>query len=465
MASTLSLHLMCPVCLSDFNDPVSLPCQHVFCKQCITSHLESTEGAHKCPECRQIFTRQDVKGNRVLRNVVDAVQQQRKTKQQTPRTAQELLCSEHEEQLKLFCENDQRLVCLICKEGEKHRGHDFKPVKEAMKISENVVRKALRFIVEDNKQVDDMILIQVLEITKSKERAKCLEEKIHDQFNKMHDFLREKEKEIMRQLQKAANSAEKSMQQNASLLTNLQINGNNQVSVLESGLTICQPETFLQWWSEEGFPLVDKITLSENKGIESALASKFKSRLDGAKVIYDHFTLGPYETDLPLIVWRDMLGPVKHDLSDTSTIDKDLKLAIRKDSHLQSQGEDYFAKFQNFHNGYKDNYVENIQPGQMYWEVDIGVEPGWERGLTVRYYPKEKNGSLWQTLFSKYFENISLSVKNNRVYVVRGSEETLIVSQIIPRRVGVYVDSEKRQVVFCNADKMSLIHTVCCGDE
>lgn len=131
-----------------------------------------------------------------------------------------------------------------------------------------------------------MILIQVLEITKSKvrylkkllgffffiscfsvcqfiklcvshffyysynvnaqERAKCLEEKIHDQFNKMHDFLREKEKEIMRQLQKAANSAEKSMQQNASLLTNLQINGNNQVSVLESGLTICQPETFLQ---------------------------------------------------------------------------------------------------------------------------------------------------------------------------------------------------------------------------
>lgn len=39
---------------------------------------------------------------------------------------------------------------------------------------------------------------------------------------------------------------------------------------------------------------------------------RFKSKLDGAKVISDHFTLGPYETDLPLIVWRDMLGPVKH---------------------------------------------------------------------------------------------------------------------------------------------------------
>ncbi|KAK2903227.1 hypothetical protein Q8A67_007940 [Cirrhinus molitorella] len=63
-----------------------------------------------------------------------------------------------------------------------------------------------------------------------------------------------------------------------------------------------------------------------------------------------------------------MLGFVKNDLSNKSTIDKDLKLTIRKESHLQSQGEDYFAKFQKFHNGYKDNYVENIQPGQVYWE-------------------------------------------------------------------------------------------------
>ncbi len=152
------------------------------------------------------------------------------------------------------------------------------------------------------------------------------------------------------------------------------------------------------------------------------------------------------------------------DLSDTSTIDKDLKLTIKKESHLQSQGEDYFAKFQKFHNGYKDNYVENIQPGQVYWEVDVAAEAGWEHGLTVRYYPKEKKGSVWQTLFSKSFENISLSVKNDRLYAVREGEETPIVTQI-PSRVGVYVDSEKRQVIFCNADNMSLLHTVWCGDK
>ncbi|KAI2647085.1 Nuclear factor 7, ovary [Labeo rohita] len=452
---------MCPVCLSDFNDPVSLPCEHVFCRQCITSYLESHEGAHRCPECRQNFTKQDLKGNRVLRNVVDILQKQPKTNQQTPRNAQEMLCAEHMEPLKLFCEDDQRLVCLICKEGAKHGGHSFKPVKEAMEITEKVVREALRYILHDNKQMGDMILNQMLEITKSKERAKHLEENMHVQFNKMHDFLRKKEEEMIRQLQRQASSAEVSMKQNATFLSRLQLNGNNQENILESGLQITQPESFLEWWSEKGFTLVDKITLSENEDIKPALPTK----LDGTRVISDHFTLGPYEMDLPLIVWRDMLGTVKQDLSDTSTIDKDLKLTIKKERHLQSQGEDYFVKFQKFHNGYKDSYVENIQLGQVYWEVDVGAEPGWEHGLKVKYYPKEKNRSVWQTLFSKYFENISLSVKNDRLYAIREGEETPIATQIIPSRVGVYVNSEKRQVVFCNADNMSLLHTVWCGDK
>nr|XP_021322574.1 zinc-binding protein A33-like [Danio rerio] len=463
MASALSLYLMCPVCLSDFKVPVSLPCEHVLCRQCASRYLESSKGPHKCPECRQNFTRTDLKGIRVLRNVVDAIQEQRKKKQLIQPNAEEMLCSEHKEPLKLFCVNDQRLVCLICKEGMKHSGHSFKPVKEAKEMSEKMVNKALSFILDDNKQMGDMILNQTLEITKSKERAKHLETLMHAQFKKMHDFLLKKEEDAMRQIQKAANSAEESMKHNGSLLSKLQIKGNSQVSILESGLKINQPERFLEWWSKDGFPLVNEI--SESKNIKFAIPTKFKSKHDGVRVICDHFTLGPYETDLPLMVWRDMLGPVKRDLSDSSTMDKDLKLAFKKENHLQPQGEDYFARFQKFHNGYRENYVESIQPGQVYWEVDIEAEPGWERGLTVRYYPKEKNTSLWQTLFNKGFENISLSVKNGRLYAVRGDKETLIANQTKPRRVGVYVDSVKHQVVFCNADSISLIHTVWCGDQ
>nr|XP_055065873.1 zinc-binding protein A33 [Misgurnus anguillicaudatus] len=466
MASKLSFHLTCPVCLCFFNDPTILPCEHNFCRQCIMTYLDS--GATTCPECRQHFRKQDLKGNRTLRNLVEDVQQKQKTikvkdLRQTSRNGHEMLCSDHEEPLKLFCEDDQRLVCLICREGEKHSGHSFKPVKEAMKEYENVAIQAQSFFSDENKQVGDMIFNQTHEITKSKERLKYLEERMHAQFKKMHDFLREKEKKIMKELQEAANSAETTMKQNASILGELQINCNKQISILESGLKISQPEGFLQWWSEEGFLLVKGITLSENKDIKSALQAT--SRLKSNQVISDHFTIGPYETDLPLIVWRDMLDFVKEGMN-TSTIDKDLKLSIRKDGHLQFEGQEYFARNQKFHNGYKDNYVENIQTGQVYWEVDTGTEPGWEHGLTVRYYPKDKNASFLRTLLSyKSYEKLSLLVKDNSLYAVRGDEETLLVNQVIPRRVGVYIDCERRQVVYCNADNMSLIHTVWCADK
>lgn len=135
MASKMSSHLTCPVCLCLFNDPTVLPCEHTFCRLCILSCLDS--GATRCPECRQNFTKQDLKGNRALRNLVDDVQQEQKTnkvkkQQQNARNTDAVLCSEHEEPLKLFCEDDQKLVCLICREGEKHGGHSFKPVKEAV---------------------------------------------------------------------------------------------------------------------------------------------------------------------------------------------------------------------------------------------------------------------------------------------------------------------------------------------
>ncbi|KAL4616659.1 zinc-binding protein A33-like [Arapaima gigas] len=40
-------------------------------------------------------------------------------------------CSDHDEKMKLFCETDRQLVCIICRDDEKRPGHEFKPIKEA----------------------------------------------------------------------------------------------------------------------------------------------------------------------------------------------------------------------------------------------------------------------------------------------------------------------------------------------
>ena len=142
MASILSGQIQCAVCLSDFTDPVSLPCDHSFCRNCITCYINVTAGASLCPECRHPFSSSDIRESRFVRNITATVREyldtsKGQTKPQKPQKAPEpqgdLICAEHDEKLKLFCMTDQKLACTICKDQEKHQGHTFKPVDEAAK--------------------------------------------------------------------------------------------------------------------------------------------------------------------------------------------------------------------------------------------------------------------------------------------------------------------------------------------
>uniref|UniRef100_W5LPZ1 E3 ubiquitin/ISG15 ligase TRIM25-like n=1 Tax=Astyanax mexicanus TaxID=7994 RepID=W5LPZ1_ASTMX len=55
------LELSCAVCLQLYDDPVSLPCGHSYCLQCVRSVQESQQtggrpgGRPRCPECRQDY--------------------------------------------------------------------------------------------------------------------------------------------------------------------------------------------------------------------------------------------------------------------------------------------------------------------------------------------------------------------------------------------------------------------------
>ncbi|EIM80472.1 uncharacterized protein STEHIDRAFT_45110, partial [Stereum hirsutum FP-91666 SS1] len=49
----------CPICLDTYKSPVSLPCGHVFCQQCIVLTVQSPNAAcsthRSCPTCRRPF--------------------------------------------------------------------------------------------------------------------------------------------------------------------------------------------------------------------------------------------------------------------------------------------------------------------------------------------------------------------------------------------------------------------------
>ncbi|XP_051766922.1 finTRIM family, member 54 [Ctenopharyngodon idella] len=186
----------CPVCLDLLNDPVTIPCGHSYCMNCITRHWDENSfgSVYSCPQCRQIFTPRPVLAKNVM--VAELVETLRRTgPQAAPQTAQvshcdagpgdvecdvctgrkykaiksclvclnsfcpihfqqhenlfederhyfidatdqlqEMICPIHNELLEIFCHTDQMSICMLCT-MDIHKNHDVSPGAERMNQS------------------------------------------------------------------------------------------------------------------------------------------------------------------------------------------------------------------------------------------------------------------------------------------------------------------------------------------
>uniref|UniRef100_A0A8C8RYW8 RING-type domain-containing protein n=1 Tax=Pelusios castaneus TaxID=367368 RepID=A0A8C8RYW8_9SAUR len=131
--------LTCPICLEYFTDPVSLACDHNFCRVCITQYWQGSQTV-SCTWCRHTFPQRGLKPNRQLRNIVESA---RGLRLQSGREAEtEGLCEKHRELLKPFWKEDEIPICLVCDRSKEHRDHRVIPaeeVAEEFKVGPSVI--------------------------------------------------------------------------------------------------------------------------------------------------------------------------------------------------------------------------------------------------------------------------------------------------------------------------------------
>ncbi|CAM4557035.1 unnamed protein product, partial [Lepidochelys kempii] len=126
---SLQEEVTCPICLEYFTEPVTLECGDNFCRACVTQCWQGSDTDFSCPQCRETVQQRNLKLNRQLANVLEIVKQLNLHKAKG--AGRDGVCEEHKEPLKLFCEEDQTLICVVCDRSQAHRAHTVVLIEEA----------------------------------------------------------------------------------------------------------------------------------------------------------------------------------------------------------------------------------------------------------------------------------------------------------------------------------------------
>ncbi|XP_071391261.1 nuclear factor 7, ovary-like isoform X1 [Centroberyx affinis] len=292
--------LTCSICLTLFTDPVSLLCGHSFCRKCITICLSAQD---QCPQCRTTVPTEEKyfpTTNHILKSLVEKAKEAEKIKKEPGNEKTEVaecLCPEHEEKFKLFCETEQQLACVVCRDGERHDGHKFKPIKEAATSRRRELEKGMENLSADIRAIESLANTQREEITKTQETSRQLMSQISAQFEEMHQFLRKREDEIKKELQEKEREAVEKISENLNIIDTALSERRELEVKATSVLEIQDSERFLQSWTEDN-------TMMTRERL-------FRPRADDLQVAYSSLCLGPYESHLQFFVWKEMLQVIK----------------------------------------------------------------------------------------------------------------------------------------------------------
>uniref|UniRef100_A0A452HVV5 Uncharacterized protein n=1 Tax=Gopherus agassizii TaxID=38772 RepID=A0A452HVV5_9SAUR len=193
----------CPICLAYFKDPVITNCGHNFCQVCISQCWEGSATAASCPQCRETVQERNLRPNRQLANMVEITSRLSLRANEAAKGAGgDGVCGEHQEALKLFCNEDETSICLVCHLSQAHRAHMVVPVEEAAQEYKEKLQAHLKTLREEREK-----LLELKETGEVKSwdylvGTQTERQKIVSEFQQLQQFLEEQEHLLLAQLER-----------------------------------------------------------------------------------------------------------------------------------------------------------------------------------------------------------------------------------------------------------------------
>ncbi|XP_075770158.1 zinc finger protein RFP-like [Pelodiscus sinensis] len=190
----------CPICLEYFNDPVSLDCDHSFCRTCITQCWGGVTTDVSCPQCRRTFAQGNLRPDRKLRSFVDMARELQLQAGKEP--APERLCEKHQEPLKLFSREDEIPMCVVYDRSKGSQGHNLIPAEEAAEEFQERLQAQLKTLRAEREKLLGLKVSREKTSQKYLKQTQVERQKIVAEFQQLRQFLEEQERLLLAQLKK-----------------------------------------------------------------------------------------------------------------------------------------------------------------------------------------------------------------------------------------------------------------------
>uniref|UniRef100_A0A8C5GLL3 E3 ubiquitin/ISG15 ligase TRIM25-like n=1 Tax=Gouania willdenowi TaxID=441366 RepID=A0A8C5GLL3_GOUWI len=275
---TLEEELTCSICLSTFVNPVTTPCGHNFCQECL---LETWKDSYCCPQCRTDFaTKPELKKNTVLCTVVDTFNQRANKEEDKVEKMEvekmevekmegilcdtcmqeeavktcltcmasfceqhlrphqvnpiysvhqlkepiadlkERICSQHHKLMELFCSQHLQPICSLCLQSQ-HRGCSFTSPEEQRSLKESEFREKL-CLLDQKIEKTNSVITQIKDVqSKLKDSAKFRKTMLSTVYQQIRDLLAKDEQQAQDEVSNELEDClRKHQDQIKSLLTN-----------------------------------------------------------------------------------------------------------------------------------------------------------------------------------------------------------------------------------------------------
>ncbi|XP_035856042.1 E3 ubiquitin-protein ligase TRIM21-like isoform X5 [Sander lucioperca] len=413
---------LCSICLDVFTDPVSTPCGHNFCKNCITEHW-NTSNRCLCPICKEGFTTRP--GLRVNTFISEMVAQFRQSAQQKASSSS----SEQQES------KPGEVPCDVCT-GTKLKAELGKTEAE---IQQMIQKRRLK-IQEIKHSVDLSEEDADREIAEGVQVFTSLKESVERGLNELINTIKEKQKTTEKQAEAFIKELEQEISELMKRSTEVEqvLRSEDHLHLLQSvqSLNIQQPPPTKDWTEVSVRPSSYEGTVVKAVAqLEETLSEEMKklaeSELKRVQQYAVDVTLDPDTAHPKLILSDDRkqvnLGDVMKNLPDNP---------------------ERFSKCVNVLG------KQSFSSGRFYFEVQIKGKTDWTLGVARESI--NRKGFITLSPENGYW---IIRLRNGNEYIAAADPPVLLSLKSPPQKVGVFVDYEEGLVSFYDVDAAALIYS------